>query len=249
MPDLATLREVIANISIQELRARFPRGARPLPSTPAPSPAIPVAVGYFASGARDARHAFLLAGPSWPGHPRQTSSPGVLFAAAGNFRCGDAVRSQVGDGDRPGAGPTRTAVAESRFFPSPKVLVPKGRTATYSGAFLLGSRFLSPSARSACRPLVTILTVAAATGKIWYSARPPSRLFPGAGPSGPGGFDGSGAVEQMRGDGAVRSVDRERGGVALVLAGLYMVWSYALPGVADRLNHRRRRVDDRTIFP
>ena len=235
MPDLATLREVIANISILSFALAFLAGLV-LSFNPGSFPAIPVAVGYFASGARDARHAFLLAGAFVAGTSAADVLLGVLFAAAGNF----AVATLFGPKWGMVIGPVLVLLGLRWLnlvsFRLP-VLVPKARrTATYSGAFLLGVPFSLAVCPFCVTALVTILTVAAATGKVWYSAGLLLAYSLGRGLPVLAASTGLGAVEQMRGMERFVPWIEKGGGVALVLAGLYMVWSYAYPAwLIDRI--------------
>ena len=169
MPDAAALRDVVAHVSLLSFAFAFLAGLV-LSFNPGSFAAIPVAVGYFASGARDARHAFLLAGAFVAGTSAADVLLGVLFAAAGNY----AVAMVFGPRWGLVIGPVLLLLGLRWLnivsFRLP-VLAPKGRkTATYAGAFVLGLPF-SLAVCPFCVPaLVTILTVAAATGKGWYSA-------------------------------------------------------------------------------
>ena len=228
MPDAAALRDVVAHVSLLSFAFAFLAGLV-LSFNPGSFAAIPVAVGYFASGARDARHAFLLAGAFVAGTSAADVLLGVLFAAAGNY----AVAMVFGPRWGLVIGPVLLLLGLRWLnivsFRLP-VLAPKGRkTATYAGAFVLGLPF-SLAVCPFCVPaLVTILTVAAATGKGWYSAGLLLAYSAGRGVPILAAAAGLGAVEQMRGMERFVPWIEKGGGVILVLAGLYMVWSYAHP--------------------
>ncbi len=228
MPDVATLREVVANVSAASFALAFLAGFV-LSFNPGSFTAVPVAVGYFASGARDPAHAFRLAGAFVAGMSAADVLLGVLFAAAGNY----AVASIFGPRWGLVIGPVLLLLGLRWLnlvsFRLP-VFAPKGRrTATYPGAFLLGLPF-SLAVCPFCVPaLVTILTVAAATGKVWYSAGLLLAYSLGRGLPVLAASTGLGAVEKMRGMERFVPWIEKGGGVALVLAGVYMVWSYAYP--------------------
>ena len=218
-----------------ELRARFPRGARPLLQPrllprPSPSPWDTSPPGR----AMPATPSFSR-GLSWPGHPRQTFS--WVFcsrrpATSPWRRCSDPSGGMV-------IGPVLVLLGLRWLnlvsFRLP-VLVPKARrTATYSGAFLLGSRFPRrlPVLRAGPRHDPHRR---GRHGEGLVFGRPPSRLFLGRGLPVLAASTGLGAVEQMRGMERFVPWIEKGGGVALVLAGLYMVWSYAYPAwLIDRI--------------
>ena len=235
MPDASALRDVVAHVSLLSFAFAFLAGLV-LSFNPGSFAAIPVAVGYFASGARDARHAFLLAGAFVAGTSAADVLLGVLFAAAGNY----AVAMVFGPRWGLVIGPVLLLLGLRWLnivsFRLP-VLAPKGRkTATYAGAFVLGLPF-SLAVCPFCVPaLVTILPFAPATGKVWSSAGLLLAYSAGRGVPILAGAAGLGAVEQMRGMERFVPWIEKGGGVILVLAGLYMFWSYAHPAwLGDRI--------------
>lgn len=226
MLDPALVGDVVANGSALSFGLAFLAGLV-LSFNPGSFPTIPVAVGYFASGARDPGHALRLAGALVAGMSAADVLLGVLFAGAGQL----AVATFFGPKWGLVIGPVLVLLGLRWLnlvrFRVP-ILVPRGRkTATYPGAFLLGVPF-SLAVCPFCVPaLITILTVAAATGRVWYSAGLLLAYSTGRGVPVLAASAGLGALEHLRGMERFVPWVEKGGGALLVAAGGYMVWSYA----------------------